>query len=572
MKILGISSFSHESSCSLISDEGIQCVLEEERFNRIKHTWEFPKQALQQCFSQTSTPIHTIDHFTFFWNPQTEIVRNIGHFIKFFPASLNLLRSKAVNNGLPFMQRIMSKRTIGQNIRSQFQLPRVPKIHFIEHHLCHAASAFFISEFEEAAILTIDGRGESTTTLLARGQGNKIQKLSEIRIPHSLGHLYAAVTSYLGFKPFSDEWKVMGMSAYGKSTYVHDFKDIIQLNKNGQFKLNLKYFQFHTHGQEKWVSPQFIDQFGQPRFPHETLEQKHYDIAYALQKLIEETGVALAQALYKITQQPNLCITGGVALNCLMNRAIIEQTPFQKFFIQPIANDAGTSLGSALYYYHHILNKPRKLLFDSIYLGPGYSTDEIRTCLDQHKINTYRSKDVCQETAQFLNQGKIVGWFQGRMEAGPRALGNRSILADPRDSKIKDRLNRFVKKRESFRPFAPSVLEEKVHEYFLMPKGQMSPYMILVGDVRDEKKPFLPAVTHADGTARVHTVSKKTNPKFWQLIYEFEKITRMPIVLNTSFNDNEPIVCRPEDALKCFQHTEIDILVLEDFIVTKNQS
>lgn len=570
MKILGISSFSHESSCSLISDEGIQGVFEEERFNRIKHTWEFPKQALQECLSQTDTPIEAIDHFTFFWNPQEEIVRNIGHFIKFFPASINLLQSKAVHNGLPFIDRIRSKTNIARNIRSQFQLPQLPKVHFIEHHLCHAASAFFVSEFDEAAILTIDGRGESTTTLLALGRGNKIQKLSEIRVPHSLGHLYAAITSYLGFKPFSDEWKVMGMSAYGKPTYVEEFKNLVRLKKNGRFELNLKYFQFHTHGQERWVSPQFINQFGRPRLSHETLEQKHYDIAYALQKLIEETGVALANALYKLTQQPNLCLTGGVALNCLMNRAIIEQTPFKKIFIQPIANDAGTSLGSALYFYHQILNKPRKFLFDSVYLGPGYSTDEVKKSLDQHKMKYYRSKDVCQETAQFLQQGKIVGWFQGRMEAGPRALGHRSILADPRDPNIKDRLNLIVKKRESFRPFAPSVLEERVHEYFLMPKDQLSPYMILVGDVREEKKPFLPAVTHADGTARVHTVNKRSNPKFWQLIYEFEQLTRMPIVLNTSFNDNEPIVCTPEDALKCFQQTDIDALVLEDFIVTKH--
>lgn len=570
MKILGISSFSHESSCSLISDEGIEGVFEEERFNRIKHTWEFPKQALQQCFSQTHTPIDAIDHFTFFWNPREEIVRNTGHFIKFFPASLNLLQSTAVPNGLPFIDRIRSKSNIAQEIRSQFQLPQLPKVHFIEHHLCHAASAFFVSEFDEAAVLTIDGRGESTTTLLARGQGNNIQKLREIRVPHSLGHLYAAITSYLGFKPFSDEWKVMGMSAYGKPTYVEEFKNLVRLKKNGQFELNLKYFQFHTHGQEKWVSPQFIHQFGLPRLPHETLEQKHYDIAYALQKLIEKTGVALANALYKMTRQPNLCLTGGVALNCLMNRAIIEQTPFKKVFIQPIANDAGTSLGSALYFYHQILNKPRKFIFDSIYLGPGYSTEEVKKYLDQQHINYYRSKDVCQEAAQLLKQGKIVGWFQGRMEAGPRALGHRSILADPRDPNIKDRLNLIVKKRESFRPFAPSVLEERVHEYFLMPKGQLSPYMILVGDVRDEKKPFLPAVTHADGTARVHTVNKRTNPKFWQLIYEFEQLTQMPILLNTSFNDNEPIVCTPADALRCFQQTEIDALVIEDFIVMKN--
>ena len=415
----------------------------------------------------------------------------------------------------------------------------------------------------------MDGRGESTSTLMSRGQGNRIEKLSEIEVPHSLGHLYAAVTDYLGFKPFFDEWKVMGMSAYGRDTYVPQFAKIVELLPQGHYQLNLDYFSFHAHGSRRWVSDFFLTVFGPKRLKTQAYDQRHFDVAYALQKTIEKAGVHLACGIWERTRSDNLCMTGGVVLNCLMNKKIIEQTPFKNFFFQPIANDAGTSLGSALYYYHQELNKPRTYIFDSPYLGMQYSNETIETVLKQKGVPYVRSGHIARDTAQQVAQGKIVGWFQGRMEAGPRALGHRSIVVDPTDPAMKDRLNARVKKREMFRPFAPSVLEEKACDYFVMPKEQPSPYMILIADVKEDKKSLLPSITHHDGTARVHTVSRKIAPEYWQLIAEFEKIKGVAVVLNTSFNENEPIVATPEDAINCFLRTELDVLAIGDFLAIK---
>ncbi len=568
MYILGLSSYAHESSCSLIKDGEVCSLFEEERFSREKHTARYPEHAIEQCLSAEGIMINAIDHFTFFWAPKREILGNVSYFLKYFPASLNLF--KAPSGGeLRFFERISLMKNIGQRIARHFNLDKPPKVYFIEHHLSHAASAFFVSKFEEAAILTIDGRGESTSTMFAQGRGNTIEKLREIKIPHSLGHLYAAMTDYLGFYPFFDEWKVMGMSAYGKDIYVKGFEDLVYLLDNGEYRLNLKYFQFHTHGQTQWMSDYFIEKFGPKRAKKAKYTQHHYDIAYALQKIVEKTGVHLANHLYKQTRLPHLCMTGGVILNCLMNKRIIAETPFEDVFIQPIASDAGTSMGSALYYYHQILGQKRNFIFESSYLGNAFSNEEIESVLKEKQVQYHKSENIAKETAAKIADGKIVGWFQGRMEAGPRALGNRSIVVDPTNSAMKDRLNERVKKREHFRPFAPSILEEKVNEYFKMPKDQLSPYMILVGDVHEDKKNVIPAVTHADGTARVQTVNKKVNPVYWELIAEFEKITGVPVIINTSFNENEPIVCTPEHAVNCFLRTDFDVLAIGDYLVVK---
>ena len=569
MYVLGISSYAHEASCSLIKDGEIKVVLEEERLNREKHTWKYPQNAIEQCLAREGITIHDIERITFFWRPFREIRGNIGHILKYFPQSLNLLQAPSGSNELSFGKRVIAMNNIGRRLQEHFHLAKPPKVEFVEHHLAHAGSAFFVSPFEEAAILTIDGRGEATTTMMSIGRKNKIQKIKEIKVPHSLGHFYAAVTHHLGFRPFFDEWKVMGMSAYGQDTFVKDFEKIIQLTDRGEFRLNLKYFQFHTHGQAKWVSDVFVKKFGPPRPAPTEYEERHFDIAYALQKVVEKTGVYLAQHLYAVSGLSNLCLTGGVVLNCLMNKKIIEETKFKNFFFQPIANDAGTSLGSALYAYHQQLDKPRGFQFDSVYLGNEFTNDEIERVLIDKNVKYRKSSQIAAETARLIADGKIAGWFQGRMEAGPRALGNRSITVDPRQADMKDRLNARVKKREFYRPFAPSVLEEKASEYFRMPKNQLSPYMILIGDVREEKKKIIPAVTHADGTARVHTVNKQRNPRYWQLISEFEKITGVAVLLNTSFNENEPIVATPEDAVNCFLRTAFDVLAIGDFLVTK---
>jgi len=569
MYILGISSYSHESSAALIKDGEIKFLIEEERLNREKHTSRFPYHAIRAGLEKEGITFKDIDQVTFFWKPWREIFNNAGHMLRFFPASLNLLTGTSGGGEYSFLARVWAKLNVSRDIQRHFRLARPPKVRFVEHHLAHAASAFFVSPFDEAAILTVDGRGESTTTMLAVGQGNRIDKIKEICAPHSLGHLYAAVTNYLGFRAFHDEWKVMGMSAYGQPTFVKEFEDMVRLTDDGGYRLNLKYFKFHTHGQKHWVSGEFEKKLGPRRKPTDGYDQRHFDIAYGLQYVVERTGIYLARHLREITQQKNLCMTGGVVLNCLMNKRIVEESGFGNYFFQPVANDAGTSLGSALYEYHETRRQPRRTVFDSIYLGLEFNNYEIERALKERKVNYRRSENIARDAARCIADGKIVGWFQGRMEAGPRALGSRSITVDPRDPKMKDRLNERVKRREFFRPFAPSVLEEKAAEYFIFPKGQPSPYMILIADVRPEKKDIIPAVTHADGTARFHTVSKRTNPLYWQLIAEFEKITGVPVIINTSFNENEPIVCTPEDAVNCFLRTDFDVLAIGDYIVEK---
>ncbi len=570
MYILGISSFSHESSCSLIKDGRIVSVIEEERLNREKHTWKYPANAIAQCLAMENITINDVEHITFFWAPNREIVGNLKHFLKYFPASLNLLKSPSGGGDLSFFERVKAMNNVGKRIAKQFNLAVIPEVEFIEHHLAHAASCFFVSPYKEAAILTIDGRGESTSTMMSVGRGNKISKLVEIKVPHSLGHLYAALTDHLGFKPFFDEWKVMGMSAYGQDTFVKEFEKLVILLPDGTYRLNLDYMSFHTHGGGRWLSDKFIRTFGHKRGPKEECHQSHFDLAFALQKTIERTGVHLANGIYERTKMENLCMTGGVVLNCLMNKRIVEETPFKNFFFQPIANDAGTSLGSALYYHHQELDRPRGFVFDSPYLGVAFDDEAIESALKQEGLKYVKSQNIAKDTAALIAQGKIVGWFQGRMEAGPRALGHRSIVVDPTKASMKDKLNARVKRREMFRPFAPSVLEEKASDYFIMPKGQASPYMILIADVRPEKRAVLPAVTHKDGTARVHTVSRKTAPEYWDLINEFGKISGVPVLLNTSFNENEPIVCTPQEAVNCFLRTEFDVLAIGNFLVVKN--
>lgn len=570
MYILGLTSYAHEASCALIKDGQLKFLIEEERLNREKHTWKYPARAIEECLNREGIRMEDVDHITFFWVPHKEIVDNISHFLKYFPASLNLLSAPSGGNELSFVPRVRLMSSIDRQIQKQFGLPRPPKVHYVEHHLCHAASAFFVSGFKEAAILTADGRGESASTVLSVGKGNRIEKIKEIKVPHSLGHFYAAITDYLGFKPFFDEWKVMGMSAYGTDAFLNTFEDMLLLTDDGGYRLNLKYFNFHTHGQSQWVSDYLIEKLGPKRQKNEEYQQRHFDVAFGLQRIIEQAGVHLCQSLYKTTKLPNLCLTGGVILNCLMNKKIIEETPFKEVFIQPIANDAGAAFGSALYHYHQTLGHKNESVFHHVYHGPEFTDDDIEDVLRRKGVHYKKTSSIAKETARHIADEKIVGWFQGRMEAGPRALGNRSIVVSPLTAGMKDRLNARVKKREHFRPFAPSVQEERVHDFFRMPKSAKSPYMILVGDVLEHQRKVIPAVTHADGTARVHTVSRAINPRYWELIDEFAKITGVPVIINTSFNENEPIVCTPQDAVECFLRTEFDVLAIGNFLVTKD--
>ncbi|MBK69560.1 MAG: carbamoyl transferase [Legionellales bacterium] len=566
MLILGIFAYQHDASACLIENGKLISFIEEERLNRERHSAAFPELSIKYLLKQHNKTLDDINYVTICWKPGLEIISNFVNVVKNFPKSLNLIKAGATQNEISLVSRLKKQFNLKEQFKkSGFKLNKKTKIIEIEHHIGHAASAFLVSEFEESAIITWDGRGENTSVLLSKGSGNQITKLKEIKIPESLGIFYSAITTYVGFKLF-DEGKTMGLSAFGTDKYLKDFDDIIYKYENS-FKINQKYFTYMTHGRNKYLSDLFVSKFGPPRKYNEKITQHYMDIAYAAQKKLEEIGIHLVKYLKKICPSENLCITGGVALNCIMNQKISETNLFKNIFIQPIASDAGTSIGGAYYLYNSILDYKRSYEFKNIYLGPSYSETEIEEYLTNKKLKYSKSENLFLETAKILSEGKIIGWFQDKMEGGPRALGNRSILADPRNENIKEKLNTIVKKRESYRPFAPAVLNEDKNTFFKM--NYDSDYMILSADVVNDKKKLIPAVTHVDGTARVQTVKKDLNYKFWSLINEFKNLTGMPILLNTSFNENEPIVCHPKEAIECFLRTDLDFLILQNFIVKK---
>lgn len=566
--ILGLTAFSHDSAACLLQDGKILHFVEEERFNREKHTAQFPKNAIQACLDAAQISAEQIQDLAFFMDPRLEFTSNLKHVLRFLPASLSLLYSKTGGGaGLSPLGRNWKCRRVGTTFAQEFKLSKIPRVHFIEHHLAHASSCFHLSEFPESAILTLDGRGESTTTLLAYGKGLLIQKLMEQKVPHSLGHLYAGVTDYLGFKSFHDEWKVMGMSAYGTDSLLSEFRKIVHLDPQNLFRLDLSFLDLHIRGYPHFFNSKFTKIFGPKRNSKESIEQRHFDLAFALQRVTEEVGVHLAQTLYEKTRCRNLCLTGGVALNVLMNQLILEKTPFDKVFIQPVASDAGTALGAATYVWHSQMKRERKNPFRDVFYGSSFSESEIEMALKEKSLKYERSSQIAQRAADLIAQGQIVGWFQGAMEVGPRALGNRSILADPRSPLMKDKINAMIKQRESFRPFAPSVLREHANEYFDLPKNAESPYMILSARAKFDKASKIAAVVHVDGTARVHTVDRSTNPLYWELIQEFFQKTGVPMVLNTSFNQQEPIVRTPQEAIDCFLRAKLDWLAIGPFLV-----
>lgn len=572
MLIVGISCYSHESSCAVVRDGEIVATIEEERLNRQKNTSRFPTLALQECLRIAGAAPADVDEFAFSFLPWRMLSGNAAHFLRHLPASLNLLApGTSAENELPYLRQFQLMLRLNREIERTLALRRAPRVRYIEHHLAHAASAFLPSPFEEAAILSMDGRGEDVTTMLARGSGNRIEVLGRRHVPHSLGHLYSAVTAHLGFRAFHDEWKVMGLSAYGSAALVRRFADLVRLEEDGTFSLDLRYFRFYTHGQKAWVSRRFIEEFGLPRAPGTSLEDRHCDLAFALQRVLEDVAVHIARALGRRTGSRKLCLAGGVALNCLMNQALLERTEFDDLFVQPMAGDAGTALGAALSRHYDLASgDATRAPFANAYLGPAFSDTRTESALTGAGLRYHRSEHVCREAAELLAAGKIIGWFQGRMEAGPRALGNRSILADPTLAGIKDRLNVVIKRRESFRPFAPSVLDDDADAYFELPKGVRSPFMNVMARVRADQRAALPAVTHVDGSARVHTVTYDSNPRYWELISCFRRLRGVPVVLNTSFNEQEPIVCTPEEAIDCYLRSKLDALVLGDFVVIRD--
>ena len=540
---------------------------EEERFNRKKHFSGFPEQAIAYCLREGGITIDEVDHIGFYEKPMVKFNRILETILAYWPRTC-----------VPWVKAIPLWMTQRLRIGSEIQrkLGTDKDILYCQHHLSHAASAFLVSPFEEAAIITADGVGEWTTTAWGVGRGNQMEFRKEIRFPHSVGLLFSAITAYLGFRINDAEWKVMGLAPYGEPRYVDKFHEVVDIKDDGSIRLDLRYFA-HAYSTTRTISARWERLFGQPQRKSETeLSDFHRDIARSGQQIVEEIMVKMATHVHRETGLDNLCLAGGVGLNCVANWRILKESGFKEIFIQPAAGDSGGALGTAFYIYNSVLKRPRTFTMQHAFWGPSFTNEEIRTALDQAEAvyDTIEDEDeLVQRVARMIADGQVVGWFQGRLEFGPRALGARSLLADPRSEKMKDVINAKVKFREAFRPFAPAVLKEHAHEYFDMPEGMDAPYMLLVPKVHEEKRRLIPAVTHKDGTARVQTVTEAQHGRYYRLIRAFGRLTGVPIVINTSFNvRGEPIVCTPADAYNTYVKTGIDALVIGNHVVTKKPS
>ena len=561
MYILGISCFYHDAAACLIKDGEVIAAASEERFTRKKYDDSFPINAIKYCLREANITITDISYIGFYDKPFLKFERILSTYLSVFPRGLLSFFS-----AIPIW--LKKKLWIPYIIKKELNYQG--KIIFIEHHMSHAASSFFVSSFEKAAILTLDGVGEWETGTKGIGEGNKITLTHCINFPHSLGLLYSAFTYYLGFRVNSAEYKVMGLASYGRPTYYDLIKkELVDIKEDGSFKLNMKYFAYH-YGLVM-TNRRFHKLFGgTPRKPESEATERQQNIAASIQKITEEIVLKMVNSLYKETSLTNLCIAGGVALNCVVNGKIWRETPFKNIFIQPAAGDAGGAVGVAFYIWNSILGNPRKFIWQDNYLGPQFSGDKIKTFLEERKIpyEKLEKKALVKKVAKLITDGAIIGWYQGRMEWGPRALGNRSVLADPRRKDMKELVNKMIKFREEFRPFAPSMLEEYAGDYLDM--DIPSPYMLFTAHVKEEKKSVILAVTHVDGTSRHQTVNKEQNPLYYDLLNEFYKLTGVPVFLNTSFNlRSEPIVLSPADAYLCFMRSGLDHLVLGNYLLDK---
>ena len=592
--ILGISAFYHDSAAAIIKDGKIIAAAQEERFSRKKHDPRYPFNAIKYVLEEANLNLSDVNHIVFFEKPFLKFERLLETYMAFAPRGF---KSFSLSMPLWLREKLFQKKFLLDKLKQHDEkFNDINKIKFSEHHYSHAASAFYPSPFEEAIILTLDGVGEWATTTVAIGKKNKLDIIKEIHFPHSLGLLYSAFTYYTGFKVNSGEYKLMGLAPYGKPRFKNlILEKLLDLKEDGSFKLAMKYFNYATG--LTMTNSKFSKLFKHPvRDPKkDVLTQFHMDIAASIQAVTEEIVLRITKNIASKYKIKNLCLAGGVALNCVANGKIKNENFFKNIWIQPAAGDAGGSLGAALAYWHHELKKPRTEFKDQMkgsYLGPNFNNHSVEKKLkvlnaNYKKINT---SEIISLTAKQLANEKTVGWFQGRMEFGPRALGGRSILADPRSEKMQKELNLKIKFRESFRPFAPSVLREDVNEWFELDYD--SPYMLLVAKVKREKqiamkaeeenlfgieklnvkRSSIPAITHVDYSARIQTVHKETNPRYYELIEEFKKNTNCPVLVNTSFNvRGEPIVCSVEDAFNCFMGTNLDVLVIEDFIMFKEQ-
>ncbi|MDT4953791.1 MAG: carbamoyltransferase [Acidobacteriota bacterium] len=594
MYILGINAYHGDAAAAIIRDGELIAAVEEERFNRCKHCAGFPVESIRYCLKAAGVSIEEVSHIGISRDPSAHLHKKI--LFAATRAAKSVGRSErpqaqmseksgrgifgAVAERLANTAKVRSLKedlvkALGgakSKMRAQF--------HNVEHHRAHLASSFYVSPFERAALLSIDGFGDFISTMWGMGNGNNIEVLGQVEYPHSTGILYTATTQFLGFPHYGDEGKVMGLAPYGKARYMEEFRDIIRTDEGGRFRLNLDYFRHHAEGVEmSWetgspaIGPIFSDEyakrFGPARLKDAPLAERERDIAASLQKRLEEVGFHILNHLHEKTGLTDLGLSGGVAYNSVMNGKILLNTPFRRVYVQPAAGDSGTAIGACYQIYNGLLKQPRTFVMEGAYTGPEFSNEAIQEELNRSGLayESYSDEDLTKRAAKDIADGAVLGWFQGRMEFGPRALGNRSIVVDPRRADMKEILNERIKKREPFRPFAPSILEEHVGDYF--EQTHPAPTMLMVYQIKPEQRALIPAVTHVDGSGRLQTVSRDVNERYYQLISDFYKLTGVPIVLNTSFNENEPVVCTPRHAIDCFLKTRMDVIYLGNHAVRR---
>ena len=581
MKIIGINAFHADSSACIIIDGQLITAVEEERFNRIKHWAGFPIKSIKHCLNETKLKISDIDQISINIDPRANIFEKFTFLIKYRP-SLNLILNR--------FKKKKKYESLKKIINNEFKEDKFKGvINNIEHHYAHLSSAFHVSPFKEATVLSVDGFGDFASTAWGYANNTDIKIEDKIFFPHSLGIFYQALTQFLGFKNYGDEYKIMGLAPYGKPKYVEKLRDILLIKNKGKFQLNLDYFKFHKENfNYRWengkveiedlYSDKILDLLGPERKKEEPLNDFHKDIAHSAQKIYEEVFLNILNNLYDKYQNENLCIAGGCGMNSVANGKIKNNTNFRNIYVQAAAGDAGGAIGAAYATYYKNKKMQRNFQMKHAYWGTSFDENEIFNCIKRNETKIKHQKcnfekifndnNLSKIIAKDLNDGKVVGWFQGKMEWGPRALGNRSILGDPRRADMKDILNLKIKRRESFRPFAPSILREHVSKWFEI--DDEVPFMMKVYQIKKNRRSEIPSVTHVDGSGRLQTVYKETNEKYYDLINEFYKLTNIPILLNTSFNENEPIVSKPEEALDCFLRTKMDILVMGNYIIKRS--
>ncbi|MEJ1222341.1 carbamoyltransferase family protein [Sediminicola sp. 1XM1-17] len=561
MVILGLNYYFHDSTACIIKDGKLLAAIEEERLNRDKHTQAFPELAIQRCLKLAGLTFADVDHVAVSIKPTTH----------WFRKSIYALRN--IKSILPFaghhvVNAYAKQRRFWIWYNNNYDHKQGPKVHFIEHHLTHVAGTFFVSPYKEAALLGIDGSGEWATTWIGHGRDNNIKKFGESFFPHSLGSFYEAVTEFCGFKPNYDEGKTMGLAPMGNSeTFIDQVRKIVEIKEDGQVRIDLSYFNYQKIVGKR-CSKKFYETFGEPRMPNGEFQQYHMDVAAAFQRVLEEKVLEICDILYKKTKADYLVIAGGVALNSVMNGRIIRESSFKDVYVMPAAGDNGTAIGAAYYLYNGILKNERNYVHDNPYLSTSYSNEEIKAAIDKAKLKAEFVEDIGERAALLLEEGKIIGWFQGTMEIGPRALGSRSILANPAFPQMKDKINAQIKFREAYRPFAPSSTLESYKDYFDL--RVEDPFMLKVCNVLLDKQQILPAITHVDGSARLQTVDRDTHPLYHDVITKLGIKTGVPVVLNTSFNiQGEPVVESPFDALRCFYSNGLDALCIGNYVIEK---